>query len=201
MKNTIQIDTTNTPEKFCSMVDKIIPQLVEILQKLGKLEQDYFVQDKRLSQKGRVINFKNGVREEITQHDELKTKFKLLYKQLLDPYCTADMLSQRRDCIHGTYYPSFFNCLNTGCTIFFTMKSANKAVVELIPPVDSISFDMSIPDIRYITENCTLKPPYFYSHFEKYRFTMRRLEDDIWKIDLVHNAMIHSTRWRRDYYF
>lgn len=200
MTNTIKIDTTNTPEKFCSMVEEIVPQLVEILKELGKLEQDYFVQGKRLNKNGRVIEFKNGVREEITKHEDLKAKFKVLYKQLLDPYCTEEMLSQRRDCIHGTHYPSGFNCLHTGCTIVFTMKSANKAMVELVPPDSSIPYDMSDSNVRYIVDNFTNKPPYFYSYFEKYRFTMKRIGDS-WKINLVHNAGLHSTSWRRDYYF
>ncbi len=200
MTNAIKLDLTNTPEKFRPAVDEILPQLTKLLEELRRLEEQYFVQQKRLHQKGRVISFMDGIREEITDNQELKEKFKKLYCQLLDPHCTPEMLAQRRDCLHGEHYPSFFNCLHTGCTVAFTMKSANKATIELLPDDGNIPYDMTDPDTRYMTEDFTNSPPYFYDYFERYRFTMKRLEES-WKIDAVYYGGLHDIHWRREYYF
>ncbi len=118
----IKIDLTDTPEKFRPAAEEILTQLTNLLEKLCRLEDKYSVLQKQLHQKERIITFENGVRKEITQHDTLKSKFKNLYSQLLDPHCTVEMLAQRRDCVHGASYPSNFNCVHTGCTIAFTIE-------------------------------------------------------------------------------
>ncbi len=196
----IKINFTGTPEKFQSTLEGVFLTLMELLTELCRLEDQYFVQDKRLDKKGRVITFKDGVREEITQYDALKAKFGNLYHQLLDPCCTPNMLAQRRDCIHGTHYPSDFNCLRTGCSVILIMKSANKAVIDLLPNDGDIPYDMTDPDVRYMAEDFTVNPPYNYIYLTKYRFTMKAAENG-WKIDTVHSAGLDDTRWRRDYYF
>ena len=200
MADAIRLDLANTPEKFRPTVDEILSQLTEFLEELGRLEDQYFVQQTRLHRKGRVISFKDGIREEITDDQELKEKFKKLYCHLIDPHCTLEMLAQRRDCLHGEHYPSFFNCLHTGCTIVFTMKSANKATIELLPDDGAIPYDMTDPDTRYVAESFINKPPYFHSYFQKYRFIMKHSEES-WKIDAVYCGGLHETRWRREYYF
>lgn len=200
MADAIKLDLTNTPEKFRPTVDEILSQLTKFLEELGHLEDQYFVQQTRIHRKGRVISFKDGIREEITDDQELKEKFKKLYCQLIDPHCTLEMLAQRRDCLHGEYYPSFFNCLHTGCTIAFTMKSANKATIELLPDDGSVPYDMTDPDTRYVTEGFVDKPPYFHMYFEKYRFIMKHSEES-WKIDAVYYGALNDTHWRRRYYF
>ncbi len=158
MTDAIKLDLTNTPEKFRSTVDKILLQLTKLLEELRRLEEQYFVQQKRFHQKGRVDSFTDGIREEITDHQKLKEKFKKLYCQLIDPHCTSEMLAQRRDCLHGEQYPSVFNCLHTGCTVVFTMKSTNKVTIELLPDDGNIPYDMTDPNTRYITEDFTNYP-------------------------------------------
>ena len=200
MPDAVKIDLTNTPEKFHVMAGEILPHLTEFLKELCRLEDEFFVQSKRLHQKGRVIIFQDGIKEEITQYDVLKTKFKGLYRQLIDPHCTLNLLNERRDCLHGESYPSDFNCLHTGCTVVFTMKSANKAVIDLLPDDGSIPYDMTDPDVRYIAEDFIAKPPYFYKYLEMYRFTMKHSEDE-WRIDMVHHKGCYDAHWSRDYYF
>jgi len=200
LTDAVKIDLTGTPEKFRSAAEEILVPLTELLKELARLEGQSFVLGKRLHQKGRVITFENGVREEIIRRDVLKSKFKDLYQKLLDPHCTAEMLAQRRGCVHGVSYPSDLNCLRTGCTIVFTMKSAHKAVVDLMPDGGSIPYDLSDPDVRYIVEGFTDGPPYHYDYFMKYRFTMKASEDG-WKIDAVHSGASSDSRWRRDYNF
>jgi len=55
MADAIKLDLTNTPEKFRPATDEILPQLTKLLEELRRLEEQYFVQQKRLHQKGRVI--------------------------------------------------------------------------------------------------------------------------------------------------
>jgi len=200
LTDAVKIDLTGTPEKYRSSAEEILVPLTELPEELARLEDQSFVLGIRLHRKGRVITFENGIREEITQCDALRAKCKDLYQKLLDPHCTAEMLARRRDCLHGVCYPSNLNCLRTGCTIVFTMKSARKAVVDLMPDGGSIPYDLSDPDARYITEDFTDGPPYYYHYFEKYRFTMKATEDG-WKIDAVHSGARSDSRWRRDYDF
>ena len=195
-----KIDLTNVSAKFRPVAEDILPPLANLLEELYRLENDYFIQSKRLYRKGRVISFHEGIREEITNDEDLKAKFKMLYRQLLDSHYTPKFLTQQRDCIHGTHYPADFKCLHTGCTIVLTMKSAGKATIDLLPNHGSIPYDMSDSDVRFMLEKATTKPPYFYEYLLKYRFTIK-IDEDRWKIDAVHNAGLNDTRWRRDYYF
>ena len=55
MPDAIKMDFTNTPEKFHAAAEEIFPALREFLGELCRLEDEYFVQQKRLHQKGRVI--------------------------------------------------------------------------------------------------------------------------------------------------
>ncbi len=200
LTDAVKIDLTGIPEKFRSAAEDVFTSLTDLLAELCRLEDQYFVQDRRLDKKGCVITFEDGIREEIIQYDSLKTKFKSLYHQLLDPCCTPNMLAQRRDCIHGTHYPSDFNCLRTGCSVVLNMKSANKAVIDLLPDDGFVPYDMTEPDVRYMAEDFTVDPPYNYSYLTKYRFTMKLTENG-WQIDAVHSAGLHAARWSRDHYF
>ena len=80
------------------------------------------------------------------------------------------------------------------------MKSSNKAVIDLLPDDGFIPYDMGNPDVRYITEDGTTKPPYCYTYLMMYCFTMK-LSEDGWKINMVHHKGYYNTHWSRDYYF
>ena len=112
------------------------------------------------------------------------------------------MIAQRRDCLHAEHFPSSFNCVNTGCQMIITMKSSGKAVVQLVPDEDSIPFDLSDPDVRYLVEDAKHggHNAQYYSYFQKYRFVLKR-ETEEWHIDEVSCDSLHGDRWRRDYYF
>ena len=90
MADAIRLDLANTPEKFRPTVDEILSQLTEFLEELGRLEDQYFVQQTRLHRKGRVISFKDGIREETTDDQELKEKFKKLYCHLRSEEHTSE---------------------------------------------------------------------------------------------------------------
>lgn len=69
-----------------------------------------------------------------------------------------------------------------------------------MPDEGNIPYDMTDPDTRYMTDDFTNNPPYFYDYFEKYRFIMKRLEES-WKMDAVYYSGLYDTHWRREYYF
>ena len=80
------------------------------------------------------------------------------------------------------------------------MKSHGKAVIDLLPDDGSIPYDMTDQNVRYMAEDFTNNPPYFYEYLWMYRFTVKLLEDG-WKIDMVQHKGRHDAKWSKDYYF
>lgn len=201
MANALKLDLTDTPEKFRASAEEAAAFLTDLLGRLRTMEQESFAQYTRLCQKGRVIEFKDGVREEITDTQVWKERSKHRFAAFLDPYCTEKLLSQRRECIHAVHFPSSFNCIDTGCDMLVTMKSDRKAAVVLLPEDKAVLFDLTDPIVRYLVEDMKRSghSAKGYGYFEKYRFILR-LEDS-WKIDEVFCSSRHEDRWKRDRYF
>ncbi len=199
---TIKLVAQDTPEKFRSTAEEATQALAALLRELAVMENKSFAQYTRLCKKGRVIEFKDGVRREFTDIQDWKEEMKLRFAALLDPHCTQKLIAQRRDCLHAEHFPSSFNCVNTGCTLSVTMKSAGKAVVQLIPDGDSVPFDLSDPDVRYLVEDVKRggHDAQCYGYFQKYRFVLKR-EAEEWHIDEVSCDSLHGDRWRRDHCF
>ena len=147
---TVKLVAQDTPEKFRSTAEEAAQTLTALLRELAAMENKSFAQYTRLCKKGQVIEFKDGARREFTDIQDWKEEMKRRFAALLDPHCTQKMIAQRRDCLHAEHFPSSFNCVNTGCQMIITMKSSGKAVVQLVPDEDSIPFDLSDPDVRYL---------------------------------------------------
>ena len=192
---TVKLVAQDTPEKFRSTAEEAAQTLTALLRELAAMENKSFAQYTRLCKKGQVIEFKDGARREFTDIQDWKEEMKRRFAALLDPHCTQKMIAQRRDCLHAEHFPSSFNCVNTGCQMIITMKSSGKAVVQLVPDEDSIPFDLSDPDVRYLVEDAKHG-----GHNAKYRFVLKR-ETEEWHIDEVSCDSLHGDRWRRDYYF
>lgn len=192
----------DTLEKFRSAAAEAAQSLTALLRELADMENKSFAQYTRLCKKGQVIEFKDGVRREFTDIQDWKEEMKLRFAALLDPHCTPKLITQRRDCLHADHFPSSFNCVNTGCQMIVIMKSAGKAAVQLIPNEDSVPFDLSDPDVRYLVEDAKRggHSAQCYGYFQKYRFVLKR-EAEEWHIDEVSCDSLHGERWRRDYYF
>lgn len=192
----------DTPEKFRSAAAEAAQSLTALLRELAAMENKSFAQYTRLCKKGQVIEFKDGVRREFTDIQDWKEEMKLRFAALLAPHCTQKLIAQRRDCLHADHFPSSFNCVNTGCQMIVIMKSAGKAAVQLIPNEDSVPFDLSDPDVRYLVEAAKRggHSAQCYDYFQKYRFALKR-EAEEWHIDEVSCDSLHGDRWRRDYYF
>ena len=148
--NSVSIQVVDTPEKFHPAAEAAAQALAALLRELAAMENKSFAQYTRLCKKGQVIEFKDGARREFTDIQDWKEEMKLRFAALLDPHCTQKLIAQRRDCLHADHFPSSFNCVNTGCTLSVTMKSAGKAAVQLVPDEDSVPFDLSNPDVRYM---------------------------------------------------
>ena len=192
----------DTPEKFRSAAAEAAQSLTTLLRELADMENKSFAQYTRLCKKGQVIEFKDGVRREFTDIQDWKEEMKRRFAALLDPHCTPKLITQRRDCLHADHFPSSFNCVNTGCQMIVIMKSAGKAAVQLIPNEDSVPFDLSDPDVRYLVEDAKHggHSAQCYGYFQKYRFVLKR-EAEEWHIDEVSCDSLHGDRWRRDYCF
>ena len=199
---TVKLVAQDTPEKFRSTAEEAAQTLTALLRELAAMENKSFAQYTRLCKKGQVIEFKDGVRREFTDIQDWKEEMKCRFAALLDPHCTPKLITQRRDCLHADHFPSSFNCVNTGCQMIITMKSSGKAVVQLVPDEDSIPFDLSDPDVRYLVEDAKRggHSAQCYGYFQKYRFVLKR-EAEEWHIDEVSCDSLHGDRWRRDYYF
>lgn len=152
MEEVVEIDLPNVSEKFRSVAEYTLPPLTNLLEKLCCLENDYFIQSKWLYWKRLVISFHKDIRKEITNHDDLKAKFKMFHRQLLDSHYTPKFLKQQRN---GTHYSFDFNCLHTNCTIVLTMKSFSKAAIDLLSNDGSIPYNMSDSDIWFMTKKTT----------------------------------------------
>ena len=199
---TVKLVAQDTPEKFRSTAEEAAQTLTALLRELAAMENKSFAQYTRLCKKGQVIEFKDGARREFIDIQAWKEEMKLRFAALLDPHCTQKLIAQRRDCLHADHFPSSFNCVNTGCALSVTMKSAGKAMVQLIPDEDSVPFDLSDPDVRYLVEDAKRggHDAQCYGYFQKYRFVLKR-EAEEWHIDEVSCDSLHGDRWRRDHYF
>ena len=199
---TVKLVAQDTPEKFRSTAEEAAQTLTALLRELAAMENKSFAQYTRLCKKGQVIEFKDGVRREFTDIQDWKEEMKRRFAALLAPHCTQKLITQRRDCLHADHFPSSFNCVNTGCQMIVIMKSAGKAAAQLVPNEDSVPFDLSDPDVRYLVEDAKRggHDAQCYSYFQKYRFVLKR-ETEEWHIDEVSCDSLHGDRWRRDYCF
>ena len=112
---TVKLVSQDTPEKFRSTAEEATQALAALLRELAVMENKSFAQYTRLCKKGRVIEFKDGVRREFTDIQDWKEEMKLRFAALLDPHCTQKLIAQRRDCLHAEHFPSSFNWLHAVC--------------------------------------------------------------------------------------
>ena len=198
----IKLTIQDTPDKLRPLAEEAAAFLAGVLRELAAAETRSFAQYTRLCKKGRVVEFHDGVREEMTDIRAWKEREKVRFAALLDPYCTARLVAQRRECLHATHFPSSFDCLKTGCQLVATAKSAKKAEVRVIPAEGSVPFDLRDADVRYLVEDArgSGHAAQYYSYFQKFRFILRR-EGEGWRSDEVYSAAASQDRYRREFFF
>ena len=109
----MNIDISQTPEKFQYMKDEIIPILVEFLKKLTNLEDEYQVLINKKSSKSALF------------WEEYKEK----YKEIISPICTQKLMD--RGYARSLSEPATYAYINAASSkIDFIMKSAKKITIE-----------------------------------------------------------------------
>ena len=161
----MEVKIIDTPEKFQPMAEEIVPPLVELLRKRNELEQEVFARSVKLREEhaaAGIPSYQTGPGDL-----ELYEEYARRYLELVTPHCTEKMMKwgAARSFGKPAKYDYLFN--DPEPAVYFTMKSAKKAVVSTRNPV---------------------------SYGYRYRFTLRPAEGG-WKVDGVECAFGDSESW------
>lgn len=125
--NNIEFHNELTDEKYQSMQAVIVPILLKLLSDLNYLEDEIFVKDKQLTEDKLKLGIsKNQV---APGSKELWVEYKERYGDIVTPVCTSNLL--KRGYAGSISFPLRYGYINTGCKLYFIMKSQNRAVVEI----------------------------------------------------------------------
>lgn len=161
----MDIKMVDTPEKFRPLAEEIVPPLVELLKKRNDLETEVWARFQKLREEHAAAGippYQAGPGIE-----ELHEEYARRYLELVTPHCTEKMLKGGAAGSFGkpAKYDYLFGAPEP--TVYFTMKSAKKAVMSTQNPV---------------------------SYGYRYRFTLRPSEGG-WKVDGVEYAFGDSESW------
>jgi len=169
MAEDIEIVVQDTPEKFQGMAEGIVRPLLEALRRRNDLEREicqrYFKLREEQIAAGTPPN-------QVTPADQAITEeFSRRYLEIVEPYCLPDLLKYGADRSFGkpARYDYIFD--TPDARVYFTMKSARRAVVETIA---QRSFD------------------------PRYRFILRPGGDG-WKVGGVEYTFGNDTDWHVDH--
>lgn len=108
----IEVDISQTPEKFQGMFDEIVNPLLKLLDELCTLEMETYA------------------KSEAANDDSIDffSEYRKRYGELIKPMCTEKLM----ECNYAVSYgsPAEYEFLRTGCKLFFIMKSCKRAAVE-----------------------------------------------------------------------
>lgn len=161
----VNIIIQDTPEKFQPMAQELVPPLLELLQKRNELEQEICARSIKLREEhtaAGIPQYQTGPGDQ-----ELHQEYARRYLELITPRCTEKILKEGAARSFGK--PAKYDYLfgSPEPAVYFTMKSAKKAVVSTQNPV---------------------------SYGYRYRFILRPAEGG-WKIDGVECAFGSSESW------
>ena len=155
----------DTPEKFRPLAEEIIPPLLELLEARNTLEREICARAMKLREEQAAAGLPPN--QTTPAEEDLYEEYRCRYLELVRPRCTETLLKwgaagswgkpAKYDYLFGSPEP----------TVFFTMRSAKKAVVSTRNPV---SYDY------------------------RYRFILRPSEDG-WLVDGVECAFGNSESW------
>lgn len=161
----MDIKIIDTPEKFQSLVEEIVPPLVELLQARNALEAEIHRRYQALEAEKPALGLpKNQMHPD---DPALWEEYRRRYLELVTPRCTEKLLRWGAAGSFGrpAKYDYLFDA--TEPAVYFTMKSAKKAVVSTRNPV---------------------------SHDYRYRFTLRPFEGR-WMVDGAECAFGGREEW------
>lgn len=152
----IVINLDKTPEKFRSYAEQIIEDFVKLFRDYTKITEPYM---KRLNElfeqnKGVIRTAENwhDFDDYYAEMDKLKDDCKRDKLELLSGHITDNIYISS-----GDMYPSRFSYFNSGCTIYFIMKSEKKITLDTV----------------FTNEG-----------YERHRFVLRK-DNNVWKLDWI----------------
>ncbi|SFN10283.1 NTF2 fold immunity protein [Algoriella xinjiangensis] len=156
----LNIDTSQTLEKFLHMTDEILKFLINKLQEINSLEQEIFERSKSLKNPKEPNQLQPGEKE-------LWAEYAKRRKEITNPIS----LNQSEEGSRSFGKPTKYEYLNYPNTqISFIMKSANRAVIEII---------------------------YEYGIKSKDQFILKK-EGENWKIDSKKYGFPDESTWHKD---
>ena len=156
----LNIDTSQTPEKFRHMTDEILEFLISKLQEINSLEQEIFERSNSLKNPKEPNQLQPGEKE-------LWAEYAKRRKEITNPIS----LNQSEEGSRSFGKPTKYEYLKYPDTqISFIMKSANRAVVEII---------------------------YEYGIKSKDQFVLKK-EGENWKIDTKKYGFPDESTWHKD---
>ncbi len=165
----IQLVFQDTPEKFQAMAAEIVPPLLALLRQRNELEREICARSLKLREEkaaSGISPYQSAPAEESLWED-----YRRRYLELVTPCCTEKLLKWGPAGSYGK--PAKYDYLfgSPEPAVYFTMKSAKKAVVSTRNP---ISYDY------------------------RYRFTLRPFEGE-WRVDGVECAFGGQEEWSAEH--
>ena len=161
----VKIVIQDTPAKFHSLAEELAPPLVELLRRRNELEREICARSLKLREEQAAA----GISPHLSTPAEeaLWEEYRRRYLELVAPRCTEKLLRWGAAGSFGrpAKYDYLFDAPEP--EVYFTMKSAKKAVVSTRNPV---------------------------SHDYRYRFILRPFGDE-WKIDGAECAFGGQEAW------
>jgi len=169
MADSIQIVVRDTPEKFQGLAEEIVRPLLEVLRRRNGLERETCARSDQLQKEKAAAGVSLNLT--IPAERELWGEYRRRYLEIVKPFCLPDFLKYGAARSFGkpARYDYIFD--TPEAKVYFTMKSAKRAVVETIA---QRSFDT------------------------RYRFVLRP-DGDGWKVGAVDYAFGNDTDWHVDH--
>ena len=161
----VKIVIEDTPEKFQPLAEVLVPPLVELLRQRNELEREICARSLKLREEQAAAGI--SPHQSTPAEESLWEEYRRRYLELVAPCCTEKLLrwGAARSFGKPAKYDYLFGAPEP--TVYFTMKSAKKAVVSTRNPV---SYDY------------------------RYRFILRPFGDE-WKIDGAECAFGDREEW------
>lgn len=162
---TVKIVIEDTPEKFQAMAEQLVPPLVDLLRRRNDLEREICARSLKLREEEAAAGI--SPHQSTPAGEALWEEYRRRHLELVTPHCTEKLLRWGPAASFGkpAKYDYLFGAPEP--TVYFTMRSAKKAVVSTRNPV---------------------------SHDYRYRFTLRPFEGE-WKIDGAECAFGDREEW------
>ncbi len=160
------ISIVDTSDKYVENADELITFLVDFLRKLNLLEEEIFMRSVKLDE----AKYKAGVQSHIEGpgQKELWKEYHTRFAEIAKNCCTAELLDRG---FSGSFSSTTeYGYIDKGCQLIFTMKSANRAVIET-------RFSAGVE--------------------KKHQFVLKRTEEG-WRVSAKSYGFCNDKTWHKD---